>query len=139
MVSIENENVPASGPGVRVCLLLSRLTLSATVVFCIGLAFGPEDVTRMAGNAIPSDKLFHGAGMFLVTVLAAASAPGVRLHWIAALALALSTGVELAQGQTGRDADPIDLAWNIGGVFLAVSVVSLLSTRSPTGTPPHAD
>lgn len=99
--------------GMRLLKLAAVTAILILLVLMLGPFGGLEKSTGV------SDKIGHIIAFAVITCSLAILRPRWGLALIAGTALAIGVGVEIIQGQVGRDADIADVFADIAGIALA--------------------
>lgn len=103
--------------------------LAALTGFAL-LALAPPgtDLGVFAGS--PDDKFGHAAAFFVLTPLAAAGLPQVRLRWIILTLTIIGCGLEGGQVLSGREFSLEDVAANQTGIAAALFPMLVMRLRA---------
>ncbi|RMH69672.1 MAG: VanZ family protein [Bacteroidetes bacterium] len=109
------------------------LAVAWTLLILIGCALPGSELPDV--SMLSLDKLIHAAlfaGFGWLWMQALAHRPGTRTRWILTAGVLLALLTEAYQGllPLGRTADPYDVAANLIGLLLAVSLVRLRARRT---------
>jgi VanZ family protein len=107
----------------------SRLLLAAAVILCAAGMLGPFQ--GVENRLIAPDKAAHFAAFYGLTLLMFAAFPNRRRLDLVTLAVLAGSGVEILQGQTGRDAELGDVLADAAGAFAVLAPSWLETARHP--------